>query len=169
MHRSPILAYIIGICGMQGRRFDCQNLRKSIQKKAEAHLAPPPVCPFAESTHLEMYLCGNLSCICELAGFNIFQDSAHAIWTIWVCNWSVFLWKPISICETDECIRHRNTHWLKQWILAPHLLNYTLFWQATAAAVLVKVAPTLPNYVSRSQTHISSNICNGSEFQRIFK
>ena len=46
--------------------------------------------------NFELYLCGNHICICELAGFNILQDSAHAIWTILLCNWCIFLWYPIS-------------------------------------------------------------------------
>ena len=32
----------------------------------------------------------------------------------------------------------------------PPLLNHTLLWQGTAAAVVVQVVPALPNYVSRS-------------------
>ena len=39
-------------------------------------------CQFAESTHFELYLCWNHTCICELNGFIIFQDSARP-WTMY--------------------------------------------------------------------------------------
>ena len=46
----PHMSHIFGFSGMQGRMLACQNLRKSIQKRARADLVPPPVCQF---THLQ--------------------------------------------------------------------------------------------------------------------
>ena len=143
---------------------------------------PPPVCQFWFlhfstwiSTIFVLYLSGTyqelskavswlraliLKCICAeitLVFANwmdsiFFQDSAHAIWAMKVCNLSVFLCRSVLICDSDQCIRLQNTH---RWILALHLLNYARLRQATVAAVDVKVTPAFPKYVSRNQTHIS--------------
>ena len=103
-----------------------------------------------------------LNCICAEIIFVfanwlvlIFSKTLSMLFGRYDCTIDVYFFDILfPICETDECIRPQNTHWLKQWILAPHL------WQATVAAALL--FPT-----SRSHTHISSNICNGSEFQRV--
>ena len=52
----PHMSHIFGFSGMQGRMLACQNLRKSIQKRARADLVPPPVCQFTESTSFPSYL-----------------------------------------------------------------------------------------------------------------
>ena len=56
----------------------CLNLSKSIQKKARADLAPPPICHSAESDHVVLDLCRQLDWICEKADFHIFQELLSA-------------------------------------------------------------------------------------------
>ena len=56
----------------------CQAHSKSIQLRATADLAPPPVWKFNQSTHFQLYLFQNLKWICELPGFHIFQLEIHS-------------------------------------------------------------------------------------------
>ena len=71
---APYLHTFLGRSVCQLQLLLCQTLCKSIQKKARADLAPPPICHSAESDHVVLDLCRQLDWICELAGFHIFQD-----------------------------------------------------------------------------------------------
>ena len=71
---APYLLTFLGRAVCQHQLLFCQNLCKSIEKKARADLAPPPICHSAESDHVVLDLCRKLDWICEMAGFHIFQE-----------------------------------------------------------------------------------------------
>ena len=63
---------------------------------------------FAESTHFKLYLCWNLLCISELAELPMPFGCEYPFD---LCNWSVFLYKPTLICETNEPRIQNNEFW----------------------------------------------------------
>ena len=69
---TPYLHTFLNSGGCQLKLLQCQTLSKSIQLRATADLAPPPVWKFTQSTHFQLYLSRNLGWICELPGFHIF-------------------------------------------------------------------------------------------------